>query len=225
MTQIVVCDVETTGMGDDAEVCEVGCVSIIPKPTPVSVPFTSLLKPRHQIPPEAMAIHHITNAMVEAATPAESFLDRWNNEFGHWILCAHNAEFEKRWLGLPDTKWICTLKGARKVWPDAPSHGNQVLRYWLGLDADPKLAMPPHRAGPDAYVTALILQRLLKKATVEDLIQWSTEPSLLTKLHFGKHAGEPISEVPSGYLRWMLTQETMDADALHTARTELRRRE
>jgi len=36
-----------------------------------------------------------------------------------------------------------------------------VLRYWRNLVLDPALAMPPHRAGPDAYVTACLLAELL----------------------------------------------------------------
>lgn len=29
------------------------------------------------------------------------------------------------------------------VWPDAPRHSNQVLRYWRNLVLDNALAMPP----------------------------------------------------------------------------------
>ncbi len=43
---------------------------------------------------------------------------------------------------------------AMHVWPDAPRHSNQVLRYWRNLVLDNALAMLPHRAGPDAWVTA-----------------------------------------------------------------------
>ena len=49
-------------------------------------------------------------------------------------------------------------------------HSNQVLRYWLGLRLDADLAMPPHRAGPDAYVTAHLLLRMMALASVEQMI-------------------------------------------------------
>lgn len=233
MTDIIVCDVETTGMGEDADVCQLGWCTLELEKGIIFGPTQIYLRPAVTIPPEEMAIHHITNREVEGEPRADEFLSSWNLSYadpshGDAILCAHNAEFEKRWLGTPNTRWICTLKGARRVWPDAPSHGNQVLRYWLDLDDDPGFrpqeAHPPHHAGPDAYVTAHILQRLLEHATVDELIQWSGEPSLLTKFHFGKHAGVPLADVPSDYLRWMTRQESMDPDATYTARTELDRR-
>ena len=49
---------------------------------------------------------------------------------------------------------------ALRVWPEAPRHSNQVLRYWRGMRLDHARAMPPHRAGPDAWVTAHILADL-----------------------------------------------------------------
>ena len=85
---------------------------------------------------------------------------------------------------------ICTYKAALRLWPEAPGHGNQVLRYWLRpKDLDPVIASPPHRALPDAYVTAFILRELLELATVEELIAWTGEPALLPRVTFGQYRG------------------------------------
>ncbi len=87
--------------------------------------------------------------------------------------------------------------------------------------------MPPHRAGPDAYVTAHILLALLQVATVEEMVEWTKEPRLLPRLTFGKYKGKKWSdvEVDDGYLRWILRQDDMSEDFKWNAKQELARRE
>ena len=96
-----------------------------------------------------------------------------------------------------------------------------MLRYWLGLDMDRSLADRAHRAMPDAYVTAHLLREILKHASIEDLIRWTNEPVLLPKVTFGKHRGQPWIDIPPDYLQWVLRQQGMNEDVLHTARYHL----
>jgi exodeoxyribonuclease X len=143
------------------------------------------------------------------------------------VLVAHNCEFEQRFIsgfasnGLP---WICTHKTALRVWPDAPRHSNQVLRYWRGLVLDEALAMPPHRAGPDAWVTAHLLAELLEGASAEEMIEWASQPGKLPNITFGKHKGTRWPDVPTDYLHWMTRQKDMNADAVFCANEEIARR-
>jgi exodeoxyribonuclease X len=128
--------------------------------------------------------------------------------------------------GLP---WICTVRSAKNVWPEAPGHSNQVLRYWRDLRLDTALADPAHRAGPDAWVTAHLLIDMLKVATVEQMLAWTNEPRRLDRIPFGKHRGRPWAEPPEDYLRWMVGQGgsgqgDKDADVVAAARQELDRR-
>jgi exodeoxyribonuclease X len=134
------------------------------------------------------------------------------------VYAAHRAAFEQSFL--PGVgPFICTWKVAVTLAPNAPGHSLQELRYWLKLDVDRAIADRAHRAGPDAYVCAALLLRMLAsgKMTVEQMIELSAGPVVLPKLHFGKHAGVPVREVPRDYWQWCLRQE-MDADVLHTAR-------
>ncbi len=124
-------------------------------------------------------------------------------------------------LGVP---WICTKNAHCEFWPDAPGHSNQILRYWRNLTLDNELAMPPHRAAPDAWVTAHLLSQMLDLATTEQMISWTTEPKLLPKVPFGKHRNMRWSEVPSDYLSWMVKQADMDKDVVWCAQVELKRR-
>lgn len=164
MTVLRVLDVETTGLEATDEVIEIGYCDLtthdeVPWQTQMGDVRSKLFGCARPCPPEVVAVHHITAADIaglELCTPRVMALLA---QKGCSVLAAHNAEFEAKWFTpevLGPTRLICTLKAAYRVWPDAPGHGNQVLRYWLGLDLSPELAMPPHRAGPDAYVTALI---------------------------------------------------------------------
>lgn len=221
-----VIDMETTGMPPDARVCEVGWCDLTGRnadPTTglmqwsIGQPEGMLVNPRQPMPPEARAIHHISDADLAGAPPIEvgfrTLMDGYPAAF-----VAHNASFEQAFFGGGETPWICSLKVARRLWPECPSHSNQCLRYWLGVDLHDALAAPPHRAGPDAYVTAFILVEALKLVTVEDMIAWTSAPSLLPRVTFGKHRGQAWSELPGDYLSWLVNKSEMDADTKFTAK-------
>ncbi|MBJ7485412.1 exonuclease domain-containing protein [Brevundimonas sp.] len=228
-----VVDLETTGGDRTSEIIEVGIVDVVQGAdgewTPLP-PVSKLFRPRGEISFHAMAVHHLTpehfcdadphcdeyalREMFAACGPAD-------------VMVAHSARFERGFIadtahaGLP---WICTLRSAKQVWPDAPGHSNQVLRYWRGHRHDPALADPAHRAGPDAWVTAHTLIDLLKTASIEQMIEWSNAPRDVETVPFGKHRRKPWAQVPDDYLRWMAGQSDMDADVLTAARAEIERR-
>lgn len=227
-----VIDIETTGGAPPAEIIEFGRVDVVAEGEGwrVERPMARLYRPSGAIPPETMAIHHISEDMFDAETSActEERLHRavWTGGQPD-VLVAHYSAFEQAFI--PETitaplPWICTYKSALRVWPDAPMHSNQVLRYWRKLRLDPSLAMPPHRAAPDAYVTAHILVELLKEAGVDDMIAWTREPKSLPTIPFGKHRGLRWAEAPADYLEWVVRQSEMDADVAWNAREELTRR-
>ena len=136
---------------------------------------------------------------------------------------------EAKFLGEHGLPAICTLKAALRVWPQAPGHSNSVLRYWLEdegkLSLDFDKAMPPHRAGPDAYVTAHILKALLEAgATGKEMVAWTREPRVLPTCPIGKFRGRQWADVEGGFLSWMLTKDDMEADLKWNAQREIDRR-
>lgn len=224
---IRVIDFETTGMEPPAEVVEVGWCDLTQTPDgwEVGEPDNYLCRVT-SIPPEVRAVHHITMAEVAHASPfmAGALIA---DLAGTSAVAAHNADFETRFFQ-PEGAVICTLKAALRVWPDAPGHSNGVLRYWLEdqglITLDHETAMPPHRAGPDAYVTAHILKALLACATGREMVAWTKEPRLLPTLPIGKQRGAKWPDVEAGFLTWMLNQPTMEDDLKWNARRELERR-
>lgn len=215
-----VVDFETTGMPPGNAVCEVGWYDVLPGETATLDGYeASFCDPGRPMPPEARAIHHISDEMLVGAPPATSLFMKLM--VGADAFCAHNAAFEREFFTGGDRPWICTLKVARRIWPECPSHSNQCLRYWLGLDLEDALAMPPHRAGPDTYVTGHILREALKVATVEQMIAWTDQPSLLPNVTFGKHKGQKWQDLPADYLTWIVHKSDMDEDTKFTAKHHL----
>jgi exodeoxyribonuclease X len=206
--------------------------------------WTSLVNPSREIPATASAVHHITDEMV-ADAPRFTDLLPSIREGEPGIYAAHNARFERAcWLASccqpvtaepmtelpekaldpsPPPSWIDTYKCAIAMWPDAPSHSNQVLRYWLGLKLAEGQDVVPHRALGDAYVTAALLRRMLGLG-VEQLLDCSLRPALLPKFRFGKHAMVPLIDVPLDYLDWVVKNVTDDEDVQYTARYYLQSR-
>lgn len=256
-------DFETTGLpvegadgpgGTGADVVEAAYVDALIKRRPHDGErwfdvdgsgWSSLVRPTVDIEVTARAVHHISDA--EAATGIEWAVAQTNLIDGAAVTdvpaaayCAHNADFEKAFFNPEGARWIDTYKAALRLWPDAPGHSNQVLRYWLD-NCDPgEKGMPPHRALPDCHVTALVLMQCIHRAGVlscgvsplpietmsygiDVLLQWSDEPAVLPRVTFGKHRGERWSDVPLDYLHWIQGQD-FDEAVMHTIKLEMKRR-
>ena len=219
-----VVDVESTGLDPVTDrIVEIGWCDLLNGK--IYGPNSMLVDPGRSIPPEASAIHHLTDEDV-AGAPFLAEVAPMLVEDADAILVAQNNRFDEAFLRhvIGERTWIDTYRCAIRLYPDAPKHTNQVLRYLLKPEGLIKeLAEPSHRAGPDAYVTAHLLREMLKIASVDQLIAWSSEPALLSKVGFGKHFGLSWANVHGDYLRWVLGQD-MGEDVLFTARYWLEQR-
>lgn len=230
---MAIVDTETTGDDELAQVMDLAIVTVSAiSPYPEVGRWSTLVRPTVPCAIEARATHHITDAMVAEAWTFEEMMQRRGlEEFAgeEVLLVAHNLEFDRRMLvqslgagGRDDAalprRGICTYRCARHVWPEAPRHSNQVLRYWLDLDAkaDMDLAsLPPHRALPDAVVTSRILMMLLRERTAEELVTLTTQPFLIPTCNLPKHRDKPwaeVARVDPSYMRWMLSQGSKRKD-------------
>ena len=227
MKNILVMDCETTGLDPAKDgVVEAAAVLVDADKRLILEHWSELLDPRTPIPVEATAIHHIKNDDVRGKRGVSDFLGDFAGRLAWdtYLPAAHYAAFDSLFLKL-DRDWICTMRCAKHLWPDAPGHSNQVLRYWVkGLDFYAHLsgmAMPPHRALPDAWVSAHLVIRMLQEGhTVDDLLRLTKTPILLKTCRFGKHAGVEWRDVDRGYLAWILKGDhsKWDPDIIHTAK-------
>jgi exodeoxyribonuclease X len=226
---IRIVDLETTSTAPPGEVCEVGYCDLTFTGGQWSVGEpVSWLCGVLEIPPETQAVHHIAPEDV-AGLPAFDVASFVESSSHVALFAAHNAAFEQQWIDCDIPSFLCTYKAALRVWPEAPAHNNGTLRYWLArqglLTLEHEKAMPPHRAGPDAYVTAHVLKALLTRATGREMVAWTREPCLYPTCPIGKEwRGKPWAEVDAGFLGWMLRQPDMEADLHWNAQRELDRR-
>lgn len=231
-----VIDYETTGTPEDAdpEVIEMGSIDVLiqDRALRTDTAWSSLCRPRGPIPAVTKAVHHIWEEDVQHAPPARDLWDRLLTGNGEpaWLV-AHNAKFEQFFTPPWGIPWIDTYKVARIVWPDAPGHSNQALRYWLELPCDRKLAEPAHRALPDAYVTAHLFIRLLEHKTPEEMAKISEYPALIRVINFGKYRRngvkmtfEQCAQEDPSYLEWIRDTSDMDEDTKFTARYWLQKK-
>ena len=229
-------DLETTGNSfTDGGVVEIGWQDVVAEDGEwrlSGLPQGRLVHPGKPISAATSAIHHIVDEDVaEAPSWHEVAPPVLRGEPGPApvALVAHRAAFEQRWC-LPAlsgrARWICTYKCALRLWPDAPGHSNQGLRYWrrpAGLDR--ALGLPAHRAAPDAYVTAHHLRDMLAMSSVEQMLAWSSEPALLVRVPYGPSRGRRWGDLDDDALRRIVEGEIGgNVDMLFTARAEQARR-
>lgn len=231
MPKIRVYDFETQGLESTHKVCEMGWADVVHEGDGWRIGgHGSSLHFVETMPPQARAVHHISAAETAGFPPYDSAA-MWETAKadGVDVAAAHFAAYDSTYWGDAPVPIICTFKSARQLWPrEAPAHGNGVLRYWLEeqgrIAPDHVLTLPPHRAGPDAYVTAHILLAMLTETTAAQMVAWTKLPVLMPRITFGKHRDSEWEDAPGDYLNWITTKSDMDADTKWNAQRELDRR-
>lgn len=209
-----VIDFETTGIpenGIEHSVVEAAFVDVDAEMKIIRpIDFSMIVAPTTEMDICALATHHISEDEAKCGVEWSFAQERLLSiDIDKIIFVAHNADFEKQFFDPEGYDWIDTYKVALKLYPDAPRHTNQVLKYYLGIE-DAEHHHPPHRALPDCYVTAEILIEMLDFVSVEEMIEISKQPPYLTKINFGKHKGSRFEDLPQGYLSWLVRQDDMN---------------
>lgn len=217
MFKLIFFDTETTGNTENDFLCQVAYKSD-------NESFVGLYKPEIKIPPEASAVHHITNKMIADKPSFKESSDQPKIkklfEDKDSVVVAHNAPFDLMIIdkeGIIPNKFICTLRVARYLDPEGKidRYNLQYLRYLLEIEID----ATAHDALGDVLVLEKLFERLEKKLieaptpegvgvptasvkknlsedeTIEKMIEISSHPSLLRSFNFGKHLGKTIEEV------------------------------
>lgn len=217
------------------------------------------LQPGQLIPPETSAVHHIVDEDIRGAPYWPETLVTMRRQMevdgslDGVVLVAHNAEYEQGILANTEfaaLPWVCTFKCALIAFPDAPSHSNEALRYWLKLGNNRGRAgqQNAHSALHDAKVTAGLFNVLrgwfsidliergvlardaelvdpfVQDVIIGHMVQVSSEPAKLPTCPIGDWRGKKWEEVDAGFLRWMINKPIDREDAIHCARLELARR-
>ncbi len=234
--KIIFFDTETTGNTDKDYLCQLAYKT-------ESETFCELFKPPLKIPPEASAVHHITNKMILGKEIFQESQDyqKIKNLFGdsNNIAVAHNAIFDISMFkkeGIEINKFICTLRVARYLDPEGKieRYNLQYLRYLLEIEIE----ATAHDAMGDVLVLEKLFERLQNKLmdneklnqnqALEKMVEISSRPTLLKYINFGKYSGKEVKEIAQidpGYLEWLLKQkeesDQIDEDWIYTLRYNL----
>lgn len=207
-------DVETTGVRPTDRVVEIAWIEVDDNLEILSQ-VSSLINPLMPIPAGASAVHGISNRDVAEAPTLAQFMDFMGNPLGHGEVCliAHHASFDARYIGphLPQPfHQLCTLRLARRFWPDADNHKLQTLRFMLDLAGG-----RAHSAEGD-LIPLVDLVRVMMQQTgysLYELMELSGMPLPVTKMPWGTHKGTALYQLPASYINWLLTKAVnVDSD-------------
>ena len=176
----VVFDLETTGLGRGARICEIGAVRI--SALEQTATFETLVDPRADLPAAITALTGIRQADLRGAPSAAVAVRRFMAFAGDAVLVAHNARFDRSFLDRDLDRLtgkrlaapvLDTLALARTLLAGRVARtGLASLSYFFGTHAQ-----PCHRALPDAEATGEILLALIGLAqergarTISDLYE------------------------------------------------------
>ena len=205
-------DTETTGVRSDKDkIIELAAYDPVENRS-----FVHLINPEIPIPPEASAIHHITDAMV-ASAPTFKEVGMLFLEFcpKDTVLIAHNndafdklfmeAEFKRAQIEMPAFSYIDTLKWSRKYRPDLPRHTLQNLREVYGIAAN-----NAHRALDDVIILHQVFSMMIGDLSMETVLELLAKPQAVNRMPFGKHQGKALSEIPKNYVSWLASTGAFD---------------
>lgn len=205
MENLLFLDVEATGTEDEDRLIQVAyrhkgqdCNELFKPPRPIKLP--------------AMAVHHVTEQMLEGKptfkeSPTKAELFRISETDA--IFVAHNAKYDLTMLAKEGVKFlrhICTLKIARYI-DDGnkfENHQLQYLRYFYGVDVE----AVAHDAFGDIVVLEAVFLKLYVDFVIKEygnaghvvddvlhrMVEISALPSLYTHWKLGKYRDKPESE-------------------------------
>ena len=165
-TRLVALDTETTGMSPEGGAALVEVASVVIENGEIGTTWSSLVRPGRPIPPDAVRVHGITDAMVADAPEPGAIARRLRATCGDLPLVFHNAPFDLPFLAdlmrrsgeKPLLNPIVdTLGLARGLFEGG---GNSLGSLAARLGLPPQSA---HRALGDALTTAHLFLRLARR--------------------------------------------------------------
>ncbi|MEJ2482389.1 MAG: 3'-5' exonuclease [Gemmatimonadota bacterium] len=172
-----VVDVETTG-GSPARgdrIVEFACVHV--RAGQLSRGFETLVNPGLRIPRWITGLTGIDDRLVAPAPRFDEVAGRVRSELDGRVFVAHNVSFDWRFVSeelrrsraeVPEGDRLCTIRLARKALPGLRRRGLDSLANYYGIEIDGR-----HRAGGDAWATAVILTRMLEEASRQGIESWT----------------------------------------------------
>ena len=166
----IVLDSETTGLRAP-EPCEIAYIAL-KELTHYSAEsiirdkhtmYLQRFKPSKPIEAGAKAVHGISDSDV-ADCPPFTLTALGLEDSVEYLIC-HNVSYDFRVLGKPENRFkkICTVKLAKQLWPELPSHKLTVIVETFFPDIAKQLTVGAHGALVDSKLCLLILAKALEE--------------------------------------------------------------
>jgi len=231
--KIIMLDTETTGNKEEDRICQLSYL-VMNENLEIEEIHNELVKPPLPISYEAMAVHHITNEMVEDKpqikhTDAYKRLKELNSPEN--LIVIHNAKFDLDMLKKEGFnsffKLIDTFRILKHLLPEG-KFSLQYNRYALGLYKKEKdickkynIEINAHDALGDVIVLGLLFEYIVRNfdKSIEELIELTTKPVLHDKFYQGKYKFEKIKDIlikDPDYIEYMLSLTDLDPDVKYS---------
>ena len=231
--KIIILDTETTGNKEEDRICQLSYL-VMNENLEIEEIHNELVKPSLPISYEAMAVHHITNEMVEDKpqikhTDAYKRLKELNSPEN--LIVIHNAKFDLDMLKKEGFnsffKLIDTFRILKHLLPEG-KFSLQYNRYALGLYKKEKdickkynIEINAHDALGDVIVLGLLFEYIVRNfdKSIEELIDLTKKPVLHDKFYQGKYKFEKIKDIlikDPDYIEYMLSLTDLDPDVKYS---------
>lgn len=175
----LILDTETTGLGSYAEACEISLINHAGRPL-----LSTLVKPLHPIPDDAIAIHGITNEMVETAPAFPEVYPLLVRAIASKTVVIYNKDFDRRILST-----CCQLSQLDNLWNDstlvcAMRWYSQWYGEWNGRHGNYRWQRLPggdHTALGDCQATRKVIQRMAETYRLEPKVKVMPEAEPVTQ--------------------------------------------
>lgn len=227
--ELFVClDLETTGLKSDSDhIIEIAAAKFNFQGTLET--FETLIDPGTLISPESMAIHHITDEMVQGKPKIHEVLSNLLKFIDKRIIIGHGVHLDIDFLVqaakrhqipcfLEGHPYIDTLRLAR-LYGESPTNSLESLRQHFNIEFE-----GAHRAMNDVVVNIEVFKYLSTNfKTTGELFERLKKPISLRAMPLGKHKGRSFAEIPIEYLLWAANKD-FDQDLLFSIRSEIKKR-
>ncbi|WP_457559899.1 exonuclease domain-containing protein [Caminibacter sp.] len=231
--KLIILDTETTGNKEQDRICQLSYL-VMNENFEIEEIHNELVKPPLPISFEAMAVHHITNEMVEDKpklkhTEAYKRLKELNSAEN--LIIIHNAAFDLDMLKKEGFnshfKLIDTFRVLKHLLPEG-KFSLQYNRYALGLYKKEKplcekynIQINAHDALGDVIVLGLLIEYIVKnmEKSFEELIELTKKPVLYDKFYFGQYKHKKIKDIiiqNPDYIEFLLTSADIEPDVRYS---------
>ena len=165
--ELVVIDFETTGLSPNLGERATEVAAVVIDENGIVDRYQSLMNAGRAIPAFIQQLTGISNDMIRTAPKAGVVMAQLVDFIQGRPLVAHNAAFDQGFLaaeleriGKPcPTGLLCSLRVARRVFPEMPNHKLETLARHARIEATGRA----HRALADAEMTALLWLHMQRK--------------------------------------------------------------